>query len=317
MKDLKSNVKDVALIFEGGGMRNSYSAGILNVLLEKEIYIDYVSGISAGASHAANYLIRDRERIKRNFVDVVRDENFGGMKSFLKGNGYFNSDYLYTDYEPDKHGLYLYDRFFRNEAKITIGAFDAETGSMKYFTKSDMTDVERIKKIVRASCSLPLIMKETEIDGRIYFDGGVGRGILIRRAIDDGYKKFFVVLTRPKGYRKVPPKSSLIYRSALKEYPLVVDGLMTRYKRYNEDLDLLEKLKDEGKAYIVYAKNQSVENTETNLHKLQNNYEEGYFQGLREYKEYLDFLGLPQRKWKSFNFHDIILNRKFKEWLNE
>ena len=110
MKDLKSNVKDIALVLEGGGMRNSYSAGILNVLLEKEIYFNYVIGISAGSVHGVNYLLRDRERIKRNFVDVVRDENVGGIQSLLKGNGYFNSEYLYTEFEPTKEKKDIYHR---------------------------------------------------------------------------------------------------------------------------------------------------------------------------------------------------------------
>ena len=150
MKDLKSNVKDIALVLEGGGMRNSYSAGILNVLLEKEIYFNYVIGISAGSIHGVNYLIRDRERIKRNFVDVVRDENVGGVNSLLKGNGYFNSDYLYTEFEPTKEKKDNYHRFFENEAQMVIGAFDADHGEMKYFTKEDIKTVEDLKLMTRA-----------------------------------------------------------------------------------------------------------------------------------------------------------------------
>lgn len=292
MKDLKSNVKDIALVLEGGGMRNSYSAGILNVLLEKEIYFNYVIGISAGAVHAANYLLRDTERIKRNFVDVVRDENVGGLQSLLKGKGYFNSEYLYTEFEPTKEKKDIYHRFFENEAQITIGAYDVDHGKMKYFTKDDIKTVDDLKIMTRASCSLPLLMKETVIDGVTYYDGGVGRPIPIRKAIEDGYEKFFVVLTRPEGYKKEAPSQKLIIKNTLGDHPNLVEAILTRHIRYNEDLELLKKLKAEGKAYIVYAEDQSVENTEMDLHKLQNNYELGYFQGLNQYKEYLDFVGL-------------------------
>ena len=44
---ITNNIKDTALIFEGGGMRASYTAGFLNNLLENKIYFDYVAGISA------------------------------------------------------------------------------------------------------------------------------------------------------------------------------------------------------------------------------------------------------------------------------
>ena len=37
---MKSNVHDVALIFEGGGMRACYTAGFVTMLLEHEIYFD-------------------------------------------------------------------------------------------------------------------------------------------------------------------------------------------------------------------------------------------------------------------------------------
>ena len=52
---LKSNVTDTALIFEGGGMRASYSSGVLAALLEAEVYADWVGGISAGSSCLANF----------------------------------------------------------------------------------------------------------------------------------------------------------------------------------------------------------------------------------------------------------------------
>ena len=43
---LKSNVFDCALAFEGGGYRAAYTAGMVVVLLEQNIYFDYVCGIT-------------------------------------------------------------------------------------------------------------------------------------------------------------------------------------------------------------------------------------------------------------------------------
>ena len=48
---------ETALIFEGGGMRASYTSGMVVALLEQDIHAPFVAGISAGASNTANYFI--------------------------------------------------------------------------------------------------------------------------------------------------------------------------------------------------------------------------------------------------------------------
>ena len=42
----KNNIKKVALIFEGGGMRCAFSSGIANSLVENNLFFDYIAGIS-------------------------------------------------------------------------------------------------------------------------------------------------------------------------------------------------------------------------------------------------------------------------------
>ncbi|NLH70181.1 MAG: patatin family protein, partial [Brooklawnia sp.] len=44
---LTSNVTDAALIFEGGGMRASYTAAVVVALLNAGLHFDWVAGISA------------------------------------------------------------------------------------------------------------------------------------------------------------------------------------------------------------------------------------------------------------------------------
>ena len=61
-------IHDCALVFEGGGYRGAYTAGIANALLENHIYFDFVCGLSAGASHTVNYVSRDRRRVEQAFL---------------------------------------------------------------------------------------------------------------------------------------------------------------------------------------------------------------------------------------------------------
>ena len=62
--DLTNNITDCALVFEGGGYRAAYTAAIANALLREGLYFDFVCGLSAGASHAVDYVSRDQHRVK-------------------------------------------------------------------------------------------------------------------------------------------------------------------------------------------------------------------------------------------------------------
>ena len=45
-----------ALVLEGGALRGVYTAGVLDVLMEKNIQVDHVIGVSAGALNGMNYI---------------------------------------------------------------------------------------------------------------------------------------------------------------------------------------------------------------------------------------------------------------------
>ena len=268
-----NNIKDTALIFEGGGMRASYTAGILNNLLENEIYFDYVAGISAGSSHSVNYMSRDIIRAKRSFVDIVLDPDFGGWKSFFKGEGFFRSKYIYEEScFPDAALPLDFGTFMANSAQLRIGAFDRDSGKIRYFAKKDIHEISDLMKIVRASSSLPILMPETYYDGHHYLDGGLAGGIALDNAKKDGFKKFFVVLTREKGYSKEPVKYTGVIKAHYRKYPLVVEALMNRHIVYNQTLEELKQLASDGKAFLVYPEVMSVSNREINYDKLAESY---------------------------------------------
>lgn len=290
---ITNNITDTALIFEGGGMRASYTAGFLNNLLESEIYIDYVAGISAGSSHSVNYLSRDIERSRRSFVDLVLDPNFGGWKSYLKGEGFFRSQYIYEETPfPDAALPFHFTTFMGNPARLRIGTFDRDSGEAVYYSKEDIHDLTDLMKIVRSSSSMPIFMPPTYYNEHYYVDGGLGGGIALDIAKKDGMKKFFVVLTREKGYRKKPVKYRGILKAYYRKFPGVVEALMKRHIVYNRTLDELEELENEGRAFLVYPDIMPVSNRETSHQKLTESYRLGYEQGKRDLPEWKAFLGI-------------------------
>ncbi len=291
--ELVNNVKDVALIFEGGGMRASYTAGFLNNLLENELYFDYVAGISAGSSHSANYISRDSSRSKRSFVDFVLDPNFGSWKSFFKGEGFFRAEYIYEETPYPGAALpFDFETFMANPAKLRIGAFDQSSGEMIYFSREDIHSMEDLMKIVRSSSSMPIFMPPTQFGESFYVDGGLGGGVALDIAKKDGMKKFFVILTRPKGYRKSPVKYRGTIKAYYRKYPHVVEAMLTRHILYNQTLEELEQLEKEGKAFLVYPDTMPVSNKETNYNKLNESYVLGYNQGKRDLPRWKEFLGM-------------------------
>jgi len=295
--NLTNNIIDTALIFEGGGMRASYTAGFLNTLLENELYFDYVAGISAGASHSVNYLSRDTNRAKKSFVDFVLDPNFGGWHTFFRGKGFFNAKYIYEE-TPYPNAALPFDfaTFQNNPAKLKIGMFDREKGKLVYFSKENMDTLGDLMKIVRGSSSLPIFMPPAYYKDRYYMDGGIAGGIALDIAKKDGLKKYFVVLSRPKGYRKEPIKFTPGIKAYYHKYPQVIEAMMRRHIVYNQTIEELETLEDEGKAFLVYPDTMPVSNREIDIKKLEASYSLGYAQGSREVARWKKFLEIEERQ---------------------
>lgn len=288
---METNVKGTALIIEGGGMRASYTSGFINVLLENEIYFDYVVGISAGASCSVNYLSRDQRRVKESFVDLAKDPNFGGLRSFLRGDGFFHSQYIYET-TPFPGGALPFDfaAFRENPAQLKIGAFLRDEARMEYFSKADMTTLEDLMKIVRASSTLPGLMPATQFQNRVYYDGGIGGGIGLDRARADGFDRFFVLLSREKGYVKAPLKHPGLIRTLYKGNPELGEAFINRGPEYNRQKAELVELERQGKAFLVYPDQMMVSRGETKLWKLEESYRAGYQQGKRQIQCWKDFL---------------------------
>lgn len=297
--DFSINVPDVALIIEGGGMRASYTAGAMATLLERGLNFPRVYGISAGSSHTVNYLSRDIPRTKASFVDLVDDPQFGGIGTLLAGRGYFNAAHLYEGLAEELLGTddvmaFKWDVFRANPADLHIEAFDWDTGETVAWTKADMPTPRDMGLRVRASSTMPFFMPPTPIDGRTYMDGGMGTswGICLEAARRDGFERFFIVRTRPRGYRKKPLSGALAQAMKLmfRKHPLVAQRTIERWQPYNELCDEVERLEKAGAACVFYPESMDVSNKETDRAKLEASFARGFAQAQREADAWEAFL---------------------------
>ena len=287
----KNNIKKVALIFEGGGMRCAFSSGIANSLVENNLFFDYIAGISAGTSTLVNYMTRDPKRTKDSFVGIVDDPQFAGWSYFIKGKGFFNAEYVYEHTAYPGGSLPLnYEDFSSNPAFYRIVAYDVKTGKAKNFSRDDVSSLSDLTKIVRASSSLPIVMPYTKIDDKVYYDGGLTGGIPIDIAIEDGFDKFFIVRTQERGYRKPQVKHPKMTRTYFKKFPNVAEAIIARPDIYNKKCDMVEKLEEEGKAYVVYPDIMPIKNRELDREKLEAIYEMALDMGKRDIDKWKNFL---------------------------
>lgn len=296
---LAVNQPDVALIFEGGGMRNSYTAGMVQVLLERNLNFGRVYGISAGSSHTVNYLSRDIRRARASFTDLVTYPHFGGWGSFLSGNGYFNGPYLYEGLiesaPPGDAMAFDWDTFAANAADFHIEAMDWDTGETVAWTRADTTCARDLGLRVRASSTMPLFMPPTVIDGRTYMDGGMGDswGILLAAARADGYERFCIIRTQPRGYRKRPMgrAARTLFRAAFRTHPVVAERTIARWQPYNELCDEIERLEASGAAWVFYPEKMEVTNKTTDHAALVRSFDDGLAQAQRDIESLEEWLG--------------------------
>lgn len=292
--ELTTNVEGCALVFEGGGYRAGYTAGMSSVLLERGIYFPFVCGISAGASNTVNYLSRDRWRVRWAFVDLAGIPEAGGMLSALRGKGFINADYCYRGAVERGVAPFDWNTFVANPARLRVQAFERDTGRSVCWGKEDCPTVGDLIDRVRASSTLPWIMDPIELDGQVLFDGGLGTGagLPLCLAEQEGYEKFLFLATRPLGYRKQPYTGAtrrMILRLTA-DYPHLREAILTRAERYNTEMERIQRLADDGKCLIVRPDAMPVSSLTLDTNKLDASFYMGRAQALRALPQWEEFL---------------------------
>ena len=278
-------MKKIGIVLEGGGMRGIYTAGVLDFFINKNIYFQYVIGVSAGACHALNYLSGQKGRDKDIALKFLGDKRYLSFRNLIRTGEIFGFDFIFGELS-EKLLPFDYETFEKSKQELVVGVTNCVTGQCEYFYKSK-TSTDEILKVVRASSSLPFISKEVIINGKAYMDGGISSSIPLKKAIDDGCEYNIVVLTRNKGYRKKPSKltrklSKLKYRN----FRGLSKAVGERYKKYNSELEFVENMEKEGKVFVIRPqKHINVSRVEKDKNKIFQLYKQGYIETAQIYKD--------------------------------
>ena len=260
------------LVLEGGGMRGVFTCGVLDYMMDKKVWFPYGVGVSAGACNGLSYMSRQRGRAKFSNIDLLEKYHYIGIKHLWRKHSILDQELLYEHF-PKEILPYDYKTYAENPARFEMVTTNCITGRACYLEEKH--DPRRIIAIAKASSSLPYVCPIAYVDGEPMLDGGIVDSIPVLRAIEQGFDKNVVVLTRNRGYRK-KGKDMKIPHFIYKKYPRLRVVLSKRCRIYNEQLDLVEQLEDKGRIVVIRPeKPMEVDRIETDIKKLTDLYEEG------------------------------------------
>ncbi len=263
----------LGLVLEGGGMRGVFTCGALDYMMDHHIEFPYVVGVSAGACNGLSYISHQRGRAKYSNIDLLEKYDYIGLKHLFHQRSILDQKLLYQLF-PDEILPYDFDAYALNPCRFEMVTTDCLTGHACYL--SEKHDRVRLMKIAKASSSLPYVCPMEFVDGHPMLDGGLVDSIPVQRAISQGYKKNVVVLTRNRGYRKTE-KDIKIPHFIYTRYPRLRVVLSNRCRVYNEQLEMIEKMEDEGSIISIRPQKKVMVNCiDKDVKRLRELYDEGY-----------------------------------------
>lgn len=264
------------IVLEGGATRVVFTSGILDYLMEEDLYFSHVIGVSAGSCNGVDYVSRQIGRTKKCMIPEKKEYSYySGVRSAIKEKSILDMDMVFDTF-PKKIYPFDFETYFQSDMVCEIVTTNCETGKAEYMT--EQSDPDRLMKLCRASSSMPLLSPIVNIDGVPYLDGGLADSVPIRRALQSGNEKIVVVLTRNPGYRKKPISKGTVklYRRAYKKYPNLVHAAIYRNHVYNKTMELVERLEEEEKIFVIRPLVPTVSRLERDETALTAFYQHGY-----------------------------------------
>ncbi len=229
-------------------MRGLFSAGIIDVMMEHDIWPDGLIGVSAGAAFGCNYKSRQIGRAIRYNMRFAKDSRYSGLRSLLTTGDYFNAAFDYH-IVPRQYDIFDTQAFAENPMAFIVVCTDVETGKAVYKKLEEVND--EALEWIRASASMPIVSRIVELEGHKLLDGGVADSIPLAQFERMGYDRNIVVLTQPEGYQKEHNRLMPLLRLSLRRYPNMIEALDKRHLMYNEELSYVKAAEQQGRCLVI------------------------------------------------------------------
>ena len=279
------------LVLEGGAFRGLFTSGVIDVMMEHDVWPQGIIGVSAGAAFGCNYKSRQRQRAIRYNKDYAKDSRYSGVRSLLTTGDYFNAQFAYHTM-PRELDIFDNEAFERNPMEFYAVCTDVETGQPVYKLLDRATDATY--DWIRASASMPLMSRIVELEGHKLLDGGVADSIPLAYFESLGYQRNVVVLTQPLGYQKAHNKLMPLLRLSLRKYPRMIQALDERHLMYNHQLAYVAQAEAEGRCLVIRPDGPiPIGHVSHDPAKMQRVYDMGRAEGERRIADIIHFYNEP------------------------
>ena len=186
----------VGIALGGGFARGLAHIGILKVLEEEHIQVDFVAGTSVGSVIGAAYASGISAKELEEIASLVRFKDFSRWT--FSRFGLFSNDKMSVFLRK----ILRCKTFEELRIPLAIAATDIITGEPAVFTTGDLVDP------VRASCAYPGMFQPVRIDGRLFVDGLLAHAVPAMPLRDMGAERVISVYlaahwVKPGGPRHV------------------------------------------------------------------------------------------------------------------
>ncbi|HKV91447.1 MAG TPA: patatin-like phospholipase family protein [Candidatus Angelobacter sp.] len=159
VQDEPPKLPKVGVALGGGFARGLAHIGVLKVLEEEKIPVDFIAGTSVGSVIGAAYASGICSKELEEIASLVRFKDFSRWT--FSRFGLFSNDKMAVFLRK----ILRCKTFEELRIPLAIAATDIITGEPAVFTSGDLIDP------VRASCAYPGMFQPVRIDGRLLVDG--------------------------------------------------------------------------------------------------------------------------------------------------
>lgn len=192
----------IGLVLSGGSAKGIAHIGILKVLEEEKVPVEYITGTSMGSIigglYSIGYTADELEELALElnwlslFTDSVPRKNKGAIRNYFEDrnsitlpfedfqlrfpSGVIGGKNISTNLNALFFGVEDINDFKKFPQKFALVATDLETGEAVMFDKGSLPTA------IRASMSIPTVISPIRYEGRLFIDGGVTRNLPVQEA---------------------------------------------------------------------------------------------------------------------------------------